>query len=73
MRVDLGIRDGDPMPLVLKARDGAPPYTWFVDGAPIGTASFGGAMSWEPSGPGFVDLMVIDANGASATGTVFVE
>ena len=31
-------RDGDPMPLVLKARDGAPPYTWFVDGAPIGTA-----------------------------------
>ena len=64
MRVDLGIRDGDPMPLVLKARDGAPPYTWFVDGAPIGTASFGGALSWKPPGPGFVKLMVIDANGA---------
>ena len=31
-------------------------------------ASFGGAMSWQPTGPGFVDLMVIDAHGASATG-----
>ena len=37
VRVDLGIRDGDPMPLVLKVRNGAPPYTWFVNGAPIGT------------------------------------
>jgi penicillin-binding protein 1C len=73
VRVDLGIREGDPMPLVLKARDGAPPYTWFIDGAPIVTASFGGAMSWEPTGPGFLNLMVIDAHGASATGTVFVE
>ena len=73
VRVDLGIREGDPMPLALKAREGAPPYTWFVDGAPVGMASFGGAMSWQPSGPGFVHLMVIDANGASATGTVFVE
>ncbi len=73
VRVDLGIGAGDPMPLVLKARDGAPPYTWFVDGAPIGTAAFGGTMSWEPKGPGFISLMVIDAHGASATGTVFVE
>jgi penicillin-binding protein 1C len=73
VRIDLGLRDGDPMPLVLKAHDGAPPYTWFVDGAPVGSASFGGAFSWEPAEPGFVDLMVIDAKGASATSTVFVE
>ena len=73
VRIDLGLREGDPMPLVLKAREGAPPYTWFVDGAPIGTASFGGAFSWEPAGPGFVDLMVIDAQGVSATGTVYLE
>ncbi len=72
-RVDLGIRAHDPMPLVLKAREGSPPYTWFADGAPIGTASFGGALSFEPKGPGFVRLLVIDANGASAAGTVFVE
>jgi penicillin-binding protein 1C len=73
VRIDLGLRDGDPMPLVLKAHDGAPPYTWFVDGAPVGSVSFGGAFSWEPAEPGFVDLMVIDARGASATSTVFVE
>jgi len=73
VRVDLGIGAGDPMPLVLKAREGAPPYTWFADGAPIGTASYGGALSWEPKGPGYVRLLVIDANGASAAGTVFVE
>jgi penicillin-binding protein 1C len=73
VRIDLGLREGDTMPLVLKARDGAPPYTWFVDGAPIGEASFGGAFSWEPAEPGFVELMVIDARGASATSRVFVE
>ena len=73
MRVDLGIRAGDPMPLALKVRNGAPPYTWFVDGAPIGTAEFGGAISWEPRGPGFVDLMVIDGHGAAATSTVYLE
>jgi penicillin-binding protein 1C len=73
VRVDLGIGAGDPMPLVLKARDGAPPYTWFVDGAPIGSVSFGGTLSWEPKGPGFVNLLVIDANGASAAGSVYLE
>ena len=56
------------MPLALKAREGAPPYAWFVDGAPVGAASFGGAMSWQPSGPGFVHLMVIDANGLHDVG-----
>src|SRR5690606_22771802 len=73
VRVDLGIAAGDPAPLVLKARRGHPPYTWFVDGAPIGTASFGSALTFEPRGPGFVDLLVIDAAGASARGSVFLE
>jgi penicillin-binding protein 1C len=63
VRVDLGIAAGDPMPLVLKVRSGAPPYTWFVNGLPVGSAEFGGALSWQPDGPGFVDLMVIDARG----------
>ncbi len=73
VRVDLGIKDGDPMPLVLKARDGSPPYMWFVDGAPIGTASFGGTLTFAPRGPGFVDLMVIDAHGSSATTSAYLE
>jgi penicillin-binding protein 1C len=73
VRIDLGIRDGDAAPLVLKVRSGTPPYTWFVDGAPVGTADFGSALSWEPAGPGFVDLMVIDARGGAATSTVYLE
>ncbi len=73
VRVDLGMKDGDAMPLALKVRNGSPPYTWFVNGAPIGTAAFGGALSFEPDGPGFTDLLVIDANGASAASTVYLE
>jgi penicillin-binding protein 1C len=73
VRVDLGIAAGDPMPLVLKVRSGAPPYAWFADGAPIGTAAYGSALSWQPKGPGFVKLMVVDAKGGAATSTVFVE
>jgi penicillin-binding protein 1C len=73
VRVDLGIRDGDAMPLVLKVRDGRAPYAWFVNGAPVGTAEFGGALSFEPDGLGFADLLVIDANGASAASSVYLE
>jgi penicillin-binding protein 1C len=72
-RIDLGIKAGDRMPLVLKARRGHPPYTWFADGAPIGAAAFGNTLTFEPNGPGFVDLLVIDAAGASARGKVFLE
>jgi penicillin-binding protein 1C len=73
VRVDLGLGAGDAMPLVLKVRSGAPPYTWFINGAPVGTAEFGRALSWAPSGPGFFDLMVLDAHGATATSTVYLE
>jgi penicillin-binding protein 1C len=73
VRVDLGIRAGDPAPLVLKVRSGAPPYTWFVNGAPIGTAEFGNPLTWQPDGPGFVKLLVVDGHGASATSTVYLE
>jgi membrane carboxypeptidase/penicillin-binding protein PbpC len=60
-------------PLALKVRSGAPPYTWFADGAPIGVAQYGGALNWEPRGPGFVKLTVIDARGASTTSSVYLE
>jgi penicillin-binding protein 1C len=61
------------MPLALKVRSGTAPYTWFIDGAPVGTTDFGGDFSWLPTGPGFVDLMVIDADGAAASRTVYLE
>ena len=73
VRVDLGINAGDSMPLVLKVRNGTPPFTWFVDGAPVGTTEFGNPLTFEPRGPGFVHLMVIDSTGAAATSSVYLE
>ena len=35
--IDLGLKDGErDQPLALKALGGAPPFTWFVNGAPVG-------------------------------------
>ena len=71
--IDLGIADGDPAPLVIKVRNGAPPFTYFVNGSPIARAPFSRSETWQPDGPGFVTLSVVDRNGKSARATVFVE
>jgi penicillin-binding protein 1C len=71
--VDLGIKEGDPAPLVIKVRNGAPPFTFFVNGAPIARVPFGREESWLPDGPGFVTLSVVDKDGKSDRVTVFVE
>ncbi|HVZ15227.1 MAG TPA: penicillin-binding protein 1C, partial [Bauldia sp.] len=71
--VDLGIKDGDPSPLVIKVRNGAPPFTYFVNGAPIARAPFARSETWKPDGPGFVTLSVVDKDGRSDRVTVFVE
>jgi penicillin-binding protein 1C len=71
--VDLGIKDGDPAPLVIKVRNGAPPFTFFVNGAPIARVPFGREETWMPDGAGFVTLSVIDKDGKSDRVTVFVE
>jgi penicillin-binding protein 1C len=73
VRIDLGVATGDPMPLALKAREGSPPYTWFVNGLPVGTVDFGGALFFKPQGAGFIHLMVIDATGAAAASTAYLE
>ncbi len=71
--VDLGIKSGDPSPLVIKIRNGAPPFTFFANGAPIARVPFARSESWQPDGPGFVTLSVVDAAGKSDRVTVFVE
>jgi penicillin-binding protein 1C len=71
--VDLGIKDGDPSPLMIKVRNGAPPFTFFVNGAPIARVPFARSETWQPDGPGFVTLSVVDADGKSDRVTVFVE
>jgi penicillin-binding protein 1C len=71
--VDLGIKAGDPGPLVIKVRNGAPPFTYFANGTPIGRAPFARSETWQPDGPGYVTLSVVDAVGRSDRVTVFLE
>jgi penicillin-binding protein 1C len=71
--VDLGIAAGDPGPLVIKIRNGEPPFTFFANGVPIGRPPFARSETWQPDGAGFVTLSVVDATGRSDRITVFVE
>ncbi|MEM9232885.1 MAG: penicillin-binding protein 1C, partial [Pseudomonadota bacterium] len=51
---------------VLSAR-GTKPLKWYADGQPVGFDA-GGAPVWQPDGPGFYRLEVVDAAGrATAT------
>lgn len=56
----------------LRATGGAAPYRWLVDGAPVGGVQGAAPFAWRPAGPGFHDILVLDADGASARAQVFV-
>jgi penicillin-binding protein 1C len=73
VRLDLGLKGGTADALVLKARNGRPPYTWLADGAPVARAGFGRSAVWTPDGPGYVRLTVIDADGGASTVGVYLE
>lgn len=64
---------GEEAELVLKVRDGQPPFTWFANGAPIAHEPFSRATPWRPPGAGFVTLAVVDAQGRSGRVRVFLE
>ena len=59
--------------LSLKVLGGAPPFTWLVDGAPIGRPVLRRATQWRPGGIGFMRISVIDATGASDSVSVRLE
>lgn len=71
--IDLGIAAGDASPLVVKVRNGSPPFSFFADGAPIGRSAFARQNAWMPQGPGFVTLSVVDAKGRSDSVKVFLN
>jgi len=50
-------------PVLLKASGGVLPLNWLVDGAPIESDPRARQVVWQPKGPGFVKLSVIDAKG----------
>ena len=54
-------------------RNGVPPFTYFVNGAPFDQADFARQTSLTPDGPGFVTLSVVDARGQSDIVKVFLQ
>lgn len=50
-------------PVQFKASGGVLPLTWLVNGAPITSDPRARQVVWQPEGPGFVKLSVIDAKG----------
>ena len=72
-RVDLGLGADPHALLALKAQGGAPPFTWLVNGAPIGAPEPRRQATWTPDGAGFARVSVIDARGATASVSVRLE
>src|SRR3569623_1120894 len=70
---DLGVATGDISPLIIKIRNGVPPFTFMANGFPIGQSAFGRQETWKPDGPGYVPLSVVDATGRSEKVKVFVD
>lgn len=60
-------------PLRVKVSDGTPPFTWMADGIPLVLRSRLREESLPLSGPGFVTLSVIDAQGRSARASVTLQ
>nr|WP_244665344.1 penicillin-binding protein 1C [Afifella marina] len=80
-RIDLGLADQDgeghganhSEALAVKLRDGAPPFTWFVNGRPVGRTAFRRELFFKPDGPGFADVTVLDKTGKAASVRVFLQ
>jgi len=58
---------GQDAPVSLEAEGGAPPYRWVVNGAMLPAAPVGESFGWQPAGPGFAHIVVIDKNEAAAS------
>jgi penicillin-binding protein 1C len=72
-QLDLTQDSGGRGPLKLEANSGTPPYRWSVNGLPIPTPPYAAAPSWQPDGPGFVRVTVVDAAGRRASASVRVR
>lgn len=63
----------DGASVTLRAAGGQRPLTWLVDGAPIASPRHRRDTAWQPDGPGFYRVTVIDAEGSAAAAEVRVR
>jgi penicillin-binding protein 1C len=56
---------GEPEPIPLKVTGAAGPVTVLINGVPISDSRRGGPIFFQPQGPGFMRLTVMDERGAS--------
>jgi penicillin-binding protein 1C len=62
-----------PGQVALKISGGVAPLTVLVNGVPAASAGAKRAVFWEPDGPGFTRLTVMDARGAADSVVVWVQ
>jgi penicillin-binding protein 1C len=60
-------------PLPLQVEGGRRPFTWLIDGAPVVVATATRRASWQPQGPGFYTVSVIDGTGAAARAMIEIK
>jgi penicillin-binding protein 1C len=71
-RLDLATTDGKPDAVPLKITGAVAPLTVLVNGVPVPKQDHG-ALFFQPDGPGFSRVTVIDSAGATATAVVRVD
>jgi penicillin-binding protein 1C len=67
------VKDGPAAPVALKIAGGAAPLTVMVNGVPLAAQGGRRTVFFEPDGPGFVRLTVMDARGASDSVSVRLQ
>jgi penicillin-binding protein 1C len=65
--VELATAEGEAekLPVALKAEGGKLPLTWLADGVPLQSSPHRRDAFLKPSGPGFVQITVVDSEGRS--------
>ena len=67
---DGAVIDTGGAPLVARVREGRAPFTWLANGEALRVGADAREVELPLSGPGFVSLAVIDANGRAARAQV---
>jgi penicillin-binding protein 1C len=65
VRLDVGMTAGRLDPVGVKVLGGTPPLTILVNGAPVAKGHGRRPMFFDPDGPGFLRLTVMDATGGA--------